>query len=442
MRNLAIACGLFVVFIPEIGSASAGIQQFRFAGTLNQGSRSGEELILRRFEAILLAQPSGRFFAVLDDDREGCPWPESFGRLNAANAPVPHLIYGYDGGTYTLPLPPLGLTLPDAVAVGSTWDNGGWSFEVTEAVTVSGQSAWKIESKERRGRRQQLTVAADSGVLLQATQDVFMGQGDRFELQISQTSSAVLPNAQEKQVENLQTALLQLQNTLQRRPDSQLSELSPRQVRDAAAQLESLSALAKDSPLQETVLRISRDVGRQSRRVAESMKRQEQLLDQTAPSFALNLITGKSLESNSLRGKTVILHFWNYTDKPLSEPYGQVGYLEFLSSRRQKMNVAVVGVSTNPSLQQSDKARSAVRSARKLSEFMNLSFPIGYDDGSLLRAFGDPRDSGGELPLWVVLSPSGKVIHYHTGFYEVDRRQGLKELDDIVQTQDSAAKSE
>lgn len=439
MRNLAIVCCLFSLFVTGAGSASAGIQQFRFSGSLNQGSRGGEELILRRFEAILLAQPSDRFFAVLDDDREGCPWPESFGRLNAANAPIPHLIYDYDGGTYTLPLPPLELTLPDAVAVGSTWENGGWSFEVTEAQTVSGQRAWKVESKERRGRRQQLTVAADSGVLLQATQDVFMGQGDRFEMQLSQTSAAKLPDAQDKQVNDLQKALLQLQSTLQRRPDSQLAELSPRQVKDAAAQLDPLTALAKDSPLQETVLRINRDVARQSRRVAESMKRQQQLLDQAAPSFALNLITGKSLESDSLRGKTVILHFWNYSDKPLSEPYGQVGYLEFLSSRRQKMNVAVVGVSTNPLLQQSDKARSAVRSARKLSEFMNLSFPIGYDDGSLLRAFGDPRDSGGELPLWVVLSPGGKVIHYHSGFYEVDRTQGLKELDDIVQAQDPAS---
>jgi len=86
----------------------------------------------------------------------------------------------------------------------------------------------------------------------------------------------------------------------------------------------------------------------------------------------------------------------------------------------------------NPALQQAESSRSAKRTARKLIEFMNLSYPVGYDDGSLLRAFGDPRDSDGKLPLWVVITPAGKIAHYHGGFYEVDQRYGLKELDDVL----------
>ncbi|MEZ6128196.1 MAG: TlpA disulfide reductase family protein [Planctomycetaceae bacterium] len=419
--------------------AAAEIQQVRFAGTLNQSSRSGEELVLRRFEALLIHDAVAPFFAVLDDDREGCPWPESFGRLNTANAPDPHLIYNYDGSTYTLPLPPLTVSLPADAATGHVWNNNGWEFEISEAVTQAGTKAWKIDSKERRGRRQELIVAADSGILLQATQDVFMGQGDRFELRLNQSSAEPISQNGSEKVATLQTRLLQLQAALQRRPDTQIAELSPRQVSDAAAQLETLSTLAKDTPLHETVLRIDRDVSRQARRVAESMKRRDQLLNKAAPNFVLNLINGTSLESDSLRGKAVVLHFWKYSDKPLSEPYGQVGYLEFLFNKRGQTNVAVVGISMNPLLQQNDKARSAVRSARKLSEFMNLSFPIGYDDGSLLRALGDPRDTGGELPLWVVLSPTGNVVHYHSGFYEVDKQHGLKELDDVIAEQISTA---
>ncbi|TWW09775.1 hypothetical protein E3A20_10930, partial [Planctomyces bekefii] len=42
----------------------------------------------------------------------------------------------------------------------------------------------------------------------------------------------------------------------------------------------------------------------------------------------------RSSERDSLKGKTVILHFWDYKDSPLSEPYGQTGYLEFLNNRR------------------------------------------------------------------------------------------------------------
>ncbi len=63
---------------------------------------------------------------------------------------------------------------------------------------------------------------------------------------------------------------------------------------------------------------------------------------------------------------------------------------------------------------------------------MNLTYPIGHDDGTLLEAFGDPRDAKGQLPLWVVLTPDGKVAHYHAGFYEVDAAQGLKELEAVL----------
>ena len=63
---------------------------------------------------------------------------------------------------------------------------------------------------------------------------------------------------------------------------------------------------------------------------------------------------------------------------------------------------------------------------------MNLTYPIGHDDGNLLRTFGDPRDTRGQLPLWIVLDPDGKVTHYHAGFYEVDAAQGLKELETVL----------
>ncbi|HIE96585.1 MAG TPA: TlpA family protein disulfide reductase [Fuerstia sp.] len=156
------------------------------------------------------------------------------------------------------------------------------------------------------------------------------------------------------------------------------------------------------------------------------------MLDRAAPEFSLNLIGGGILSSKSLRGKIVVLHFWKYAEKPLSEPYGQVGYLEFLFNKYKQMNVEVIGVAMNRALLQRETARAGQRTARKLAEFMNLSYAIGYDDGALLREFGDPRDSAGQLPLWVVLSPEGKIIHYHSGFYEIDRQQGLKQLNDVL----------
>ena len=96
------------------------------------------------------------------------------------------------------------------------------------------------------------------------------------------------------------------------------------------------------------------------------------------------------------------------------------------------MDVTVVGVSTNPDLQSKENLSRGRRSVRKLSEFMNLSYPVGHDDGTLLKAFGDPRETQGQLPLWIVLNDDGKVAHYHAGFYEVDAAQGLKELETVL----------
>jgi hypothetical protein len=76
--------------------------------------------------------------------------------------------------------------------------------------------------------------------------------------------------------------------------------------------------------------------------------------------------------------------------------------------------------------------RTAAASARKLKAFMNLSYAILMDDGSLLKKLGDPRPVGSKLPLFVVIGRDGQVIEYHAGLYDVRPEQGLAELDAVV----------
>ena len=408
-------------------------QEVRFTGALTQNVRGEDDQVLRRFEVLLLKSGDAAFFSVLDDERVGCPWPESFGSLSSPAGPSPHLIYRYDGSLYTIPLPPLTLDIPGEADEGDEWANDDWSYRLVNRDKDSeDRSVWQVAATERRGRRQALQIDAATEILLQANVDVFMGQGDRFTLTLTQTSSTGLSDSETQASENVQSSLIQLQRQLGRRPDTQTSELSARQLELTSALLTSLREKAQNTPLQETIIRISRDVERQKRRVMATKNRQDELINRPAPSFALNLIDGQTLSSDSLEGKVTVLHFWDYKDKPLSEPYGQVGYLDFLFNRRKTANVAVVGISTNPALQSAESLQRARRSAKKLVEFMNTSYPVGYDDGSLLRAFGDPRETNGQLPLWVVLSADGKIVHYQSGFYEIDRQRGLKELDEIL----------
>ena len=39
----------------------------------------------------------------------------------------------------------------------------------------------------------------------------------------------------------------------------------------------------------------------------------------------------------------LVLHFWDYRDKPLRQPYGQVGYLDFLRRKFDSDRLLVAG---------------------------------------------------------------------------------------------------
>ncbi len=408
-----------------------------YAGSLIQpGEGDGE--ILRRFEVRLLSRGSESFFHVIDDLRTGCPWPESFGDAGPAIPPEkvqPHLVYSYDSNVYVLGLPPLLVNLPQGIEPESTWEQAGWQMTAIEKRSVNKTDAWLIEARERRGRRQTLTVEASTGQILRAEADIFMGQGDQFQLTMARSSVKPLDADTTTRLADLQKELISLQSVLKRRPDAHLAELSDRQVKDVSSVVEQLTKLSTNTPLEDLVNQIRTNSEQQQKRLAAVASRATEMANAAAPQFSLSLVTGGKLDSATLHGKTVVLHFWDYRDAPLSEPYGQTGYLEFLFNQKKKMNVEVVGISTNPDFQTTENAGRGRRSARKLSEFMNLSYPIGHDDGSLLESLGDPRDVKGQLPLWIVLSVDGKVVHYHAGFYEVDAAQGLKELEAVLTEQ-------
>ena len=415
-------------------SAADAVQHSMFAGSLIQpGDEDGD--ILRRFEVQLLTTNQTYFFHVIDDARHGCPWSDSFGRTGPAagtDTVQPHLVYDYDGHAYLIELPPFVVALPTGLEPDTTWEQAGWQMTAIEQRSVNDVPAWIVEARERRGRQQTLTVDAATGMTLRAEADVFMGQGDQFKLTFARASGKLLDQATSDKVIELQNELLALQTALNRRPDAHLSELSARQIADVVAASDRLTVLAAGTPLEMFVRQMKADVDQQQKRLTSTASLATKLMHTDAPQFALSLMDGGTLESVSLKGKTVILHFWDYRDAPLSEPYGQTGYLEFLFNQKKKMNVTVVGVSTNPDLQSKENLSRGRRSVRKLSEFMNLSYPVGHDDGALLKTFGDPRETRGQLPLWIVLNADGKVAHYHAGFYEVDAAQGLKDLEAVL----------
>ena len=73
-RHLAFVLGILAT---SSGFAVDSVREVRFTGTLSSSTSNSEERILRNFEALML-QGTTTFFCVLDDEQNGCPWPESF----------------------------------------------------------------------------------------------------------------------------------------------------------------------------------------------------------------------------------------------------------------------------------------------------------------------------------------------------------------------------
>jgi peroxiredoxin len=431
---MRFAAATFVALLSQGLSAQApAIRHLQYSGTLVTASQSDDsDDVLRRFDVDVLRTLQGTTFRVDEDRRNGVPWPDSFGRIGPGvpeGSVEPHLVYEYDTVPYVISLPPLLVTLPEAIEAESEWSSGAWQLVAGESVTIDGIPMWKLDATERRGRRQSLIVEAATGLLWQADADVFMGQGDRFRLTLKRMFDRSIEAAVSERTIEAQGELLAVQELLKRRPDSFLRELSERQVEEVAGRFDRIESLAGGTPWEPLSKWIADDLVQQVQRQSVAADRAAKLMGSELPDFELTVAGGTALTRADIAGQTVLLHFWDYRDSPLSEPYGQTGYLEFLFNQQKGANIRVIGISTNPELLADDTRARGLRSIRKLAEFMNLSYPIGFDDGSLLKSLGDPRSSRGQLPLWVIVAKDGKIRHYHAGPYEVDASRGLSQLE-------------
>ena len=419
---------LMIAFLLDGDLLKADVAVLRFQGQLVQPQASGQQVNLREFQCVLVDSPSGSFFFVLDRP-EGCPWPDSYGTaVNSASGGVsPHLIYRFDGNAYTISLPDFKIDLPSDLDRESTWSVGDWKWRVKDP-PKSDPSHVKLKATERRGRQQEATFDQTTGWLVEAELDVFMGRGEKFQLRLKRTSVDKLPDELWNRQQSAQEALLQLQTQMNRRADSQRTDLSERQIQLAKATLNQLSDVPEDLPVRPLLDRISKQVASQAKSIMVAESAKAGILGKTLEAFSLTQLNGRPLTAKQFTGKPLVLHFWSYSQNAMEEPYGQVAYLEFLKSRLAERNVNVIGVVTNPLIRSAERQATELRSARKVAEFMNLSYPIAYDDGALQNQCDPAAAVRDSFPLWIVVDSTGTVVYYHQGFYEVDRRAGLKEL--------------
>ncbi len=378
------------------------------------------------------------FWLVDERGQGGWNWSERFGTLvlganHQQQGPQgPALLYDYGRGKSVVPLIAPVLKVEQPIAQGTAWEEGQTSYRVEGSRRIADRDTWRITVSTPYGLKRTLYLDKGSELLVGWDERVFMDQGTEYRMQVRLGSTTKLDGADLASLSGAFEALVELRSRLKRPARSMNEELDSEHRAVLKASLPGLQQNITRGPLKSVVAAAQRDLEVQGGRAEALGSLEQKWVGQPIPTLDLVGLNKQPFTSEQLKGKVTVLHFWDYRDEPLKEPYGQVGYLEFLHAKRHADGLQVLGVAVDGRLAQENTRGAAVSGIRKLRSFMNLTYPIFLDEGAAIRSLGDPRQVGAVLPLFVVIGRDGKVAHYHVGHYAVDQQQGLKQLDQLV----------
>lgn len=374
-------------------------------------------------------------WTLADKGRGGFPWTGRFGQWRFSRdgrtlrGGGPALLFDHGEGLGEATINLLFARPTVELADGASWKQGQFEFTVAEAASRQDRDGWRVEVRGPVGPKGELWIDGESGLPLAAVERLTLGRGKPYEIKLEFKSAEAIPADQVARAAAAYEQWVALRDDLKMEPGSHENAWTAEQLTLLKDKLPAAVAAASDTPLAAVAAEAEEDLRLQSGRSGRVASMRSKLLDRPAPAFELQGMRGEKIANADLKGAVAVLHFWEYRDTPLEEPYGQVGYIDFLYRKHKDAGLKVYGVAVDERLSNAAGRNQAVSSARKLHSFMNLSYPVLLDDGTMLKRFGDPRAAGGKLPLFVIIGADGKVLHYHAGFHEVDRDLGLKELD-------------
>lgn len=427
----------FILSLSMCASLQA-TELLNYTGTLESVARNGSTIPLKEFEVKLYLGHNNdtNGFFTLSESNDSLPWAEQFGPLNSSSkllsSEAVAIGYRHLDRNYVIPVGLPFFPERERLQANSDWKDGTSEFRVAGDETINGIDCWRVKATIGIARHHEFFVSKNDSIIQAGTQTVFMGPGDRFRLNFQRTGIQKL-SATNETVENVIPLLHELQIKLDRVDHDRFRAMSIDEIEVAALAMPQLLEKSAGTTLHEYILNINKSVQLQKSRNQRVQGLANSMIGQKLPQFNLQRLSGEEVPSSSLRGKSVVLHFWDYTNQTLEQPYGQIGYLDFINNRWEGKNVQIYGVAINSKLQDPEQKQQAIRDIKKLKQFMKLGYEIMSDPGSALNSFGNPTRLGQELPLWIVLSPQGEIVHYQTGFFPVDPKVGLKEIDSLLQ---------
>lgn len=380
------------------------------------------------------------YWTVAEQGRGGWTWPNQFGRLDldgnlrAVGGSGPALLYDRGDGKSVVPLEiPLLTADGRAIDQASAWEHGRLAYRTAGADRRANLPAWRVEARNNYGVKRTLWIDKASPIALYMAERVFIGQGQEHDLTLELIENRHLSADQRTAEVAGFDGLLKLRDEIGFELRNSRTDWNPEQLEKLRANQAAFEKQTGDGLLKSIADLALRDLKTQKGRSNAVASLREKAIGRAAPDMKLDGLGNGGLTRADLAGKVTVLHFWEYRDVPLEEPYGQIGFLDFLSRKRQKEGVNVYGVVVHdPAEGDPGVRRRASQSATRLKNFMNLSYPLLVDDGKAVSDLGDPRITGAKLPLFIVIGPDERVVEYHSGLYEVQRDRGLEELDAAI----------
>jgi len=125
-----------------------------------------------------------------------------------------------------------------------------------------------------------------------------------------------------------------------------------------------------------------------------------------APDFTLKSNSGQNIRLSELRGEVVLINFWASWCGPCRQ---EMPVLDELHNQYKALGFTVLGVNVEENPQQ----------ARKLLKDMPVSFPVLFDDSSVVSKQYDVI----AMPSTVLVDRNGNMRYLHKGY-----KPGLEEV--------------
>ena len=353
-------------------------------------------------------------------------WPARMGRLTQ-DGPVIRVHWGDGDSAVKLPSvlfqsleDPLGRDKREFKVGKETWLSG-------EPKDSTNGRVWKVIRKGGLGGGASATID-ESGWPTELTSQFTVGRGFPYELILKRTKLSRLTKEETALANKQLDQWLELVDTMGFAIEEESTpQLEREQLKVAVTELSKLGAVK--SPWTRVIAHSQKSLREQgASAVAVEVMIERVMGKKVWPALSRDL-RDKPIGNEKWKNGIVVLHFWGYQNTPLKQPYGQVGFLDFLSRKRD--DIQIVGIVSHEAVRQVDGKAGALRSARKFGEFMNISYPIVVAN-QLLTDIGDPRNHNADLPMFVVLNAAGKVCYVKVGLFDVDPQRGLTELEAAI----------